>query len=292
MTQEIKEDYHSIINTINNNVLHTINISLQPLWDKIEEQHNNYHTIVGVMRNMPEFKSLLVENENLKRLLKDKETELKTHTRMELLFDTDSNIRQESIVQVQESINLEVKETNVLNDVVVSDADIDDKVKLIYLDVKLVPKENSILATSIVKMEEEEDQEEEEEEEVEVQDEVEEEEVEVQEEEDQEVVADQEEEADQEEVEDQEVVAYQEAVEVQEEEADQEEEVEVQEEEEEVEVQETIEDVDEEVFIVEIEDFGDVYTNDENNGTIYKITDDDDVGEKIGYFKDGEPIML
>jgi chemotaxis protein histidine kinase CheA len=283
MTQEIKEDYHSIINTINNNVLHTINISLQPLWDKIEEQHNNYHTIVGVMRNMPEFKSLLVENENLKRLLKDKETELKTHTRMELLFDTDSNIRQESIVQVQESINLEVKETNVLNDVVVSDADIDDKVKLIYLDVKLVPKENSILATSIVKMEEEEDQEEEEEEEVEV---------EVQEEEDQEVVADQEEEADQEEVEDQEVVAYQEAVEVQEEEADQEEEVEVQEEEEEVEVQETIEDVDEEVFIVEIEDFGDVYTNDENNGTIYKITDDDDVGEKIGYFKDGEPIML
>ena len=50
-------------------------------------------------------------------------------------------------------------------------------------------------------------------------------------------------------------------------------------------------DNEEEVFIVEIEDVGNFYTNDENNGDIYKILENEEVGEKIGEFKDGEVIL-
>ena len=33
------------------------------------------------------------------------------------------------------------------------------------------------------------------------------------------------------------------------------------------------------------------YTNDDNNGFIYKVLDDEDIGDKIGYFKDGDAII-
>ena len=49
-------------------------------------------------------------------------------------------------------------------------------------------------------------------------------------------------------------------------------------------------DEEEEVFMIEIEAVN-YYTNDDNNGDIYKILDDEDIGEKVGYFKDGEPYM-
>ena len=68
-------DYNTIINTINNNVLQAIKSSLQPLWVKIEQEKSNYQTIVDMMRNMPEFKSMLVENELLIQQLKEKEKE-------------------------------------------------------------------------------------------------------------------------------------------------------------------------------------------------------------------------
>ena len=46
----------------------------------------------------------------------------------------------------------------------------------------------------------------------------------------------------------------------------------------------------EEVFMIEIEAVN-YYTNDDNNGDIYKILDDEEIGEKVGYFKDGEPYI-
>ena len=33
-------------------------------------------------------------------------------------------------------------------------------------------------------------------------------------------------------------------------------------------------------------------TNDSENGFIYEVTEDGDVGEKIGYIKEGEPFFL
>jgi len=313
-------DYNTIINEINNNVLEAIKISLRPLWEKIEQQTMNYQTIVGIMRNMPEFKELQDENIRLKEML-NKEKEM-THAQ--------SNC-----------INLEVIENRTFVD---EDKDkINDKVKLIYSDVKLIPKENSVHVRNVCPdaessqedevseaAEEEEaseaDQEaseaaeeeaeseaadevveeasEEEEAESEAADEVveeasEEEEIaseaadEVVEEASEEEAAS---EAAEEEIAseaDQEAAASESADEVVEASSEAAEE-ESEEEDAPAPTQErsaTSAEEEEEVFIVEIEDFGDVYTNDENNGIIYKIDQDDDVGEKIGYFKDGVPVF-
>lgn len=58
--------------------------------------------------------------------------------------------------------------------------------------------------------------------------------------------------------------------------------------EEEEEVEETAEEEEEEVYIVKIEGI-EYYTTNEKNGKIYKIMDDDDVGDELGYYEDGEP---
>jgi hypothetical protein len=47
---------------------------------------------------------------------------------------------------------------------------------------------------------------------------------------------------------------------------------------------------DEEICEIEIDEI--MYcTNNEDNGFIYQLTEDGDVGEKVGYFKDGEPFF-
>jgi hypothetical protein len=46
----------------------------------------------------------------------------------------------------------------------------------------------------------------------------------------------------------------------------------------------------EEFFEIEIDDIT-YYTNDEENGFLYLVLEDDDVGDKVGYIKDGEPFF-
>lgn len=55
------------------------------------------------------------------------------------------------------------------------------------------------------------------------------------------------------------------------------------------EVEESVED-EEEVEEIEIDDVT-YFTNDEENGFIYEATADEEVGDKVGYFKDGEPFF-
>ena len=51
------------------------------------------------------------------------------------------------------------------------------------------------------------------------------------------------------------------------------------------------EEVEEEEFIeIDIDDIT-YCTNNEENGFIYELTEDGDVGEKVGYLKDGEPFF-
>ena len=75
-----------------------------------------------------------------------------------------------------------------------------------------------------------------------------------------------------------------------EEEAEEEEEEEEEEEAEEEEAAEEKEEDEEEVFEIEIDDKT-YYTNNEENGIIYEALPNDEVGEKIGYLKDGEPFF-
>ena len=58
-----------------------------------------------------------------------------------------------------------------------------------------------------------------------------------------------------------------------------------------VEEEVVLEEEDEEVFIVEI-DGVEFYTSDEINGIIYKITNNEEVGDKVGQFTNGEPTFL
>ena len=56
-------------------------------------------------------------------------------------------------------------------------------------------------------------------------------------------------------------------------------------------VEKTVEDeTEEELFEIEIDDIT-YCTNNEDNGIIYQLTEDGDVGEKVGYLKDGEPFF-
>jgi hypothetical protein len=113
------------------------------------------------------------------------------------------------------------------------------------------------------------------------------------EEEDEQVEVEIEEEDEQVEVEEEEQVE----VEVEVEEEDEQVEVEVEDEEVEVEVEEDEKDEqveveleDEDIFEIEIED--ETYcTNNEENGFIWKINDEGEQGEKVGYIKDGEPFF-
>ena len=122
---------------------------------------------------------------------------------------------------------------------------------------------------------EEEEEEEQEEEEEEEQEEVEEEQV---EEEEQEVEEEQEEEQE-EEVEEEE-----------EEEEEQEENEKIKEEEIETEASSDEEEEEEEFSEIEIDDVT-YYTNDEENGFIYTILEGENIGDKVGYIKEGEPFF-
>jgi len=76
-------------------------------------------------------------------------------------------------------------------------------------------------------------------------------------------------------------------------EADSEEEVRTNEEVDEVptlDVKEEEEEEEEEVFEIEIDDVT-YFATDEENGILYAVTDDGDIGEKVGILKDGEPIF-
>ena len=132
----------------------------------------------------------------------------------------------------------------------------------------------------------EEEEEQEEEEEEEEQEEVVEEEQEEEEEEQEEVVEEEQEEVV---VEEEEVVEEEQEEVVEEEEQEQEEVVEEEQQEEEQEVVEESDD-NEEVFEIEIDDIT-YFATDENNGILYAMDEDGDVGKEVGVIKDGEPIF-
>jgi hypothetical protein len=49
-------------------------------------------------------------------------------------------------------------------------------------------------------------------------------------------------------------------------------------------------DAEEEVFEIEIDDIT-YFATDEENGILYEMTKDGDIGKKVGIIKDGEPIF-
>jgi hypothetical protein len=78
--------------------------------------------------------------------------------------------------------------------------------------------------------------------------------------------------------------------EVEEDEVEEEVELEEDEVEEEVENKKDTKEEEEEVFEIEIDDVT-YFATSEENGILYEITDDNDIGKKVGIIKDGEPIF-
>ena len=170
----------------------------------------------------------------------------------ELQTFKNSNKPEELLEEEKENIKLEIQESK-------SEVNSDDD-EFTELDDK---QEEPIILQEEVEEDEEEDEEEEEE------------------------VEEEEEELEEEEVEEEEVEEEEVEEEVEKVEEEEVEEVEV--EEEEVEEEEKkVEEDEEELFEIEIDDIT-YCTNNEENGFIYELTEDGEVGKKVGFIKDGEP---
>ena len=50
-------------------------------------------------------------------------------------------------------------------------------------------------------------------------------------------------------------------------------------------------DANEEVCLVEIDGAGTFYTSDEMSGVIYSVEDDEEVGDRVGVFRNGEAVF-
>ena len=310
-------DLDTMLNYINQNINLTLKNCLSPFVEKINCNQKSFETITNILKQMPEFQNLVAENDKLKSELAvlkqdgSKNRDLHQITlKVKEKIENDENITEkvENIykdvdINIVESNNLEQNNSETEEEVEVVEETEEEVEETEEEEVEVVEEDEEVEETEeeVEKVEEvEETEEEEEEEEVE----------EVEETEDEGAVAmDVEEE---EEVEETEVEETEEEVEeVEEEEVEEVEEEEVTDEDEEnstkpiiarapaikqsqEEEEEEEEEEDEEVFIVELEIDDEeqaFYTNDEENGTIYRILCNEEIGEKLGVFVNGEPIF-
>lgn len=292
-------EVESLVNTINQFVSIALRRSLSPFIKKINTSQNNYKTVTNLLKQMPEFQHLLKENDKLKKEIADLKDTVNTNYISEesitLKVKEKSSNTENTVKYIYENIQ---STDNIINSVT-SDEDTEDD-KVIETDDAIENDDASKKLMSIVDYIKDnttsmdaEETEAEEEEEVEDEEEVE--------------ITDDEEEDDEKEVE---VVEEVEETEV-------EEEVEVTDDEEEdeetdkedapkptkprnitvnkdSESESEDEDEDEEVYIIELElDYKEqsFYTNDEENGNIYEILKNEEIGDKVGEFVNGEPFF-
>ena len=235
-------------------------------YELLEETHSailNLPNIKGYIDNTNDF-----DEKNISEINSELGLDLcEINNLDDVVFEKQDNISYDEFINFQKSTN------NVI-DLLISQIDV---LKNEIRDLKDSSKKNSTFEKQNIKLiiEEEEEVEEEEVEEEEVEEEVEEEEEEEEEVEEEEVEEEEVEEVEEEEVEEEEV----------EEEVEEEEEVKSVE----TETKNDQEEDDDEEELIEIEIDDKTYcTNDENNGFIYELDNDGDVGKKVGYLKDGD----
>jgi len=301
----------NIINTINNDITKSIKQRLSPLFKIMIDDRNKMQMIESILREMPEFKKIEEENKLLKLELNNiKQNNADYESRIKLEVKERKNTCNVLEKEIYNEISSHTKH-NAKNKIVNSN----------YGDVVYTSEEASEAEAEASEAEEEaeasEAEEEEEEEEAseaeasEAEEEAEASEAETSEAETSEAEADEDEEAseaetseaetseaEEEEAEASEAEASEAEEEAEEEaeasEADEEaeaseaeEEAEEEAEASEAEASEAEEEEAEEVIIVEIKGHGDFYTTNEQNGDIYKIQEDEDVGDLVGKFVNG-----
>ena len=312
---ESTKELDTIVNTLND----CIKMALSPFVDNMVRSRQQVDTVETIMKQLPDYQRILSENADLKlenARLRIKIAEQKamfptpikltvseksasdelpdnfveeiyaeahlsttnsTHSLLDNLNKNEMSMEQEEEHE-EEEVEVDEEEQEVEEDV--EEEEVDEVEEEVDEEEEEVDEEE----------EEDEDEEEVEEEVNEEEEEEEEEEVKGEEEEEEEEEVDEEEEEEEEEDEEEEEEEEVE-VEVDEEEVD-EEEVEEKKSETELSKQDDNEDEeqDEEVYIVEL-DGTDYYTNDDENGDIYKIMEDEDIGNKVGEFQNGEAVI-
>ena len=250
--------------------------------NKLEKLEKNYDAIVEFLDKI--FNNVKTLNEDIKLLKTESKTKEQHITSSSIKPLIVSSCENENIkFEINEElVNLELDQKNEEKDV-----------KQILVETEEEETEDEETEDEETEDEETEDEETEEEETLEEQKETEEEETEEEE------TLEEQKETEEEETEEEHEETVEETVEEQEETVEETEEEETEEEEietecssgdENEEVVEQQEEVDEEFFEIEIDDVTYCTTNEEN-GIIYQLTEDGDVGEKIGYLKEGEPFF-
>jgi hypothetical protein len=245
----------------------TMRTTLAPFIERMEHTDKQYKTLVTIMNSMPEFKKMMEENNLLKEELKRQAGPILEPVTLEpvtLVLEPVTLVLEpvtlvlEPVTLVLEPVTLVLEpvtlEITPLADNTPNTFNVTEHVKEIY---DTFNAEDAIEEEEAIEVEEDASEAEEDASEVEEEDASE---------------------------------AEEDASEVEEEASEAEEEVEEDASEAEEESSE-VEDSEEEVFIVEIDDV-EYYTNDEVNGIIYSINVNEEVGENVGKFIDGEPTFL
>ena len=308
---DVEPEIENIASSIRDNINSALNHTLEPFVTQYNSRKQQYQTISSVLKQLPEFQKLVSENaelklelNNMKQMIVEKNkitlvVQEKTHDRTTINTSNttskslNDHTQQNLVDSFYKELNGEDEHQRHLQD---------ENEDTPYLNHKVNEEDNAEDSDGQEEESESVEDEADDEEEVEEEDEEE-----VEEEDEEEVEADEEEEqveededeaeADEEQVESEqdEAEEEEEQVESEEDEAEEEEEqVESEEDEAEEDEDEADEDEEEELYIVELEIDGkslQFYTNDDENGDMYKILEDDDIGDIVGHFKNGEAIF-
>ena len=252
------DNIENIITTINNDIAIFVKQKLSPLFEAMINDRNKMRMIETILKEMPEFKRIEKENQLLKLELDNIKQNNNTH---------ENTIK----LEIKETLNnSSVMENEIYNELSSGNSYSNDQNKVVRNNDEVVKLEDNSNKVEASEVEYETEAEEEEASEVEAS-------------EAEEEASEAEEEASE---------AEEEASEAEEEEEEEEEAIEADEEAEASEADEEAEaseadEESEEVVIVEIKGRGNFYTTNEQNGDIYTIQEDEDVGDLVGKFVNG-----
>jgi hypothetical protein len=284
-------DLSQLLNDIKSEITSVVEKHLLPHFEQMKCNNENIKLIETVLKQMPEFKRLERENEDLKRELLNKKP-------VETVV---APVIVNPLPVVEPSIKLELTERNIQTESV-SESELYKVVSLseslVNLQVGNAEEDEPVIEEEAEEVASEVAEEEEEAEEAEAASEAAEEEAseaaEEEEEEEAEEAEEEEEEEASEAAEEEEEEEASEAAEEEASEAAEEEEEEEEAEEDGVEGAEPLEEPleEEEVSVVKIKGHGTFYTNNAVNGDIYKMEADEEVGDQVGKFVNSFPIFF
>ena len=160
-------ELNEIVNSLNDNILSTLNKGLRPLINKMNSENKSYNALSKMIRQLPEFKNLLDENIELKCEVRQLKQQLEF---IKSLREPETSVKLTvTEPNVVTSIDPELREAEIYLDTNLADKTQDSETPVQYLHDKSYKNYDNIKSNSDSQEDkEEEDEEEEDEEEEEV----------------------------------------------------------------------------------------------------------------------------